>query len=148
MPHSADETATPDDVRAGDGRGPRAGDGRGPRADAPADAPDDDGTIVVITVVRSGGVAGLVRRWRVSAVADSEPRWITLIDACDWDAAVAAARGADRYQWEIEVTAPPVRHRAQVPDGALLGPWRTLVDAVREADAGAPASERSAAPEQ
>lgn len=97
-------------------------------------------TLVEITVVRSGGFAGLVRIWRVRAPADAEPRWIALIDACDWDGGGdAPGRGADRYQWDIEASAPPARHRAQVPDDALRGPWRELVDAVRAADAAAEA---------
>lgn len=98
-------------------------------------APDDVDVTVEITVVRSGGLAGLVRTWRVAAPAAAEPRWVALIDACDWDDATAP--GADRYQWDIEAAVPPVYHRAQVADGALLGPWRTLVDAVRDAHAAA-----------
>ena len=81
----------------------------------------------VITVVRSGGFAGLRREWSVEVSSpDEAARWDPIIEACPWeqecddgspDAFVYALRVADRT--------------AMVPEVHLEGPWRTLVDEVR-----------------
>lgn len=99
-----------------------------PRPDGP-----DDARFVVV-VVRSGGIAGLSKRWRAEPDPDSRPRWRELVERCPWDAPPPPASGADRYQWRIEVQrGDSTVHQARLGDGQIAGPWRTLVDEVRQA---------------
>ncbi|MFT4259633.1 protealysin inhibitor emfourin [Microbacterium sp.] len=97
--------------------------------------PERDDTQVVIAVVRTGGIAGLRRRWRVEAPSDEASDWIALIDSCPWDAPAPDGRGADRFVWSIRARTPSERREQELPDAALDGPWRELVDAVRAASA-------------
>ena len=101
------------------------------------DAADDDR--FVILVVRSGGIAGLSKQWRATPDPDRTPRWRKLVESCPWDAPLPATSGADRYQWRIEVTEgeSPV-HRARLSDGQVEGPWRALIDEVRQSAAPSP----------
>lgn len=94
---------------------------------------DDDDVDVVIAVVRTGGIAGIRRRWRVEAPREEAGEWIALIDSCPWDDPPADEAGADRFVWSIRVRTPSERREQDLPDGALDGPWRELVDAVRAA---------------
>lgn len=102
--------------------------------------PDTDERFSII-VVRSGGLAGLSKQWRAEPDPDRAPRWRELVESCPWDAPPAPVRGADRYQWRIEVHRgdTPV-HEARLSDGQIEGPWRTLVDEVRGAAAPRPRS--------
>lgn len=90
---------------------------------------------VVVAVVRSGGVAGIRRQWRVEPDPADAPEWITMIESCPWDADGDPTTGADRYVWMIRVRTPSERRERELPDSALDGPWRDLVDAVRAAAA-------------
>ncbi|MGW9267863.1 protealysin inhibitor emfourin [Microbacterium sp. NPDC055599] len=99
----------------------------------PSDAP------VVIAVVRSGGIAGIRRQWRVEAEPSDADEWITLIDLCPWDQDADASPGADRFMWSIRAHTPSERRERELPDSALEGPWRTLVEAVRAASTRDPA---------
>lgn len=90
---------------------------------------------VVIAVVRSGGIAGIRRQWRVEAEPDDAGNWIELIDSCPWDQEADADTGADRFIWSIRARTPVERRERELPDSALDGPWRTLVEAVRAASA-------------
>lgn len=95
------------------------------------DARDGAAPAVVVTVIRSGGLAGRRRQWRAEPAPDDTPRWKTLVDRCPWDDAGGDAAGADRFVWIIRVTDPP--REAELPDSRLDGPWRELVEAVRAA---------------
>lgn len=87
---------------------------------------------VVVTVVRSGGIAGIRRRWEADASADAAPRWIALIDDCPWDQPPPHGSGADRFMWRISVTWNRARDRSvDLPDEAVTGPWQKLVDEVQ-----------------
>ncbi|WP_429461876.1 protealysin inhibitor emfourin [Microbacterium sp. ZKA21] len=96
---------------------------------------------MTIVVVRSGGFAGLRREWRVDAGDDDADRWRVLVEACPWDDDSAASeptpapgpppRAADRYVWIIRALTPEQRLETELPEPALTGPWRELVDAVR-----------------
>ncbi|GAB3631968.1 hypothetical protein GCM10027421_13210 [Microbacterium shaanxiense] len=98
----------------------------------PSDPADEPGFLIV--VIRTGGIAGIRRRWRVVPPHDEEPHWIELIDSCPWDDPSAdPQRGADRYVWSIQARTPRARLERELPESALDGPWRQLVDAVREA---------------
>jgi len=102
-----------------------------PQPDTENDA-ENTGRFVVI-VVRSGGLAGLSKQWRAEPDPDGLPRWQRLVESCPWDAAPAASTGADRYQWRIEVHhGDTAVHQARLDDGQVEGPWRTLVDEVRQ----------------
>lgn len=92
-----------------------------------------------ITVQRSGGVAGMKRTWTVrpEPPEDTE-RWQPLIEACPWDD-VAGINGTtgqpDRFMYSIRAD----QRRAVLPERALTGPWRDLVECARAAAEG-PAS--------
>ncbi len=88
---------------------------------------------VVVTVVRTGGIAGMRRQWRAQPAADETARWRELVAACPWEAPAPSPAGADRYTWHICADDDGASHEADVPDSGLEGPWRTLVDAVRGA---------------
>lgn len=101
-------------------------------------APLNDGSSdyaprVVIVIVRTGGVAGIRRQWQVEPPQEEAPRWVALIEQCPWDAPGEEQRGADRYIWSIRAHTPADRRERDVPDRELAGPWRDLVDAVRDA---------------
>ncbi|MFW8745071.1 protealysin inhibitor emfourin, partial [Mesorhizobium japonicum] len=89
---------------------------------------------LTVLVVRSGGVAGIPRRW---SVEEPEPGddWIALIDACPWDAVGADERdrqtARDRFIWRIEASMADRRRQASVPESELTGPWRSLVERVQ-----------------
>jgi hypothetical protein len=96
-----------------------------------AGQPADDR--IVVSVVRSGGIAGIRKTWQAEAADAAGTRWSTLIDDCPWDDEPRAASGADRYVWRIRAQTPDRDCDREVPDSALVGPWRALVDAVRAA---------------
>jgi hypothetical protein len=99
--------------------------------------PDDAQDRIVIAVVRSGGIAGLRRRWRAQPAPEQAPAWIELVDRCPWDERLDPdARGADRYVWSIHARVRDQQLEQVVPDTRLEGAWRELVDAVRDADGG------------
>ena len=101
----------------------------------PINEPIDESTDadVVIAVVRSGGIAGISRRWRVEAEPSQASEWIPLIESCPWDENPDASTGADRFVWSIRVRTPVERHERELPDSELTGPWLALVQAVRDA---------------
>ena len=80
-----------------------------------------------ISVVQSGGFAGLRRSWtiEVTAPADAE-RWLPIIEACPWDQDEAAGH-PDGFVYAVQAA----QHSAVVPESQLEGPWRELVDEVR-----------------
>ena len=117
-------------------------------AQRPTDsAPSGDAagsTSIVILVVRSGGIGGLRRQWRVAPPTSDSSRWIALIDDCPWDDAGGDPAGADRYVWRIsavEGDGPP--REAELPESRLDGPWRTLIDEVRAASPRTPRAPRA-----
>ena len=112
-------------------------DGTEGRDDAPSDR-------IVVAVVRSGGIAGLRRRWRAEPSAEQTPQWMALVQRCPWEERLDDdGPGADRYVWSIHARVQAHEREEQleqvVPDTRLDGPWRELVDAVRDADTAAAA---------
>ena len=87
---------------------------------------------VVVTVARTGGIAGLRREWRVEPPLADATRWESLIDRCPWDAPPGPVSGADRYVWHLRACTRHQDFARAVPDAELSGAWRALVDAVRE----------------
>ncbi|MFK3677034.1 protealysin inhibitor emfourin [Microbacterium sp. NPDC090218] len=100
-----------------------------------SESPPPTDTQVVIAVARTGGIAGIRRQWRVEAEPDDAGEWIELIDRCPWDQETDADAGADRFIWSIRARTPVERRERELPDSALDGPWRALVEAVRAASA-------------
>jgi hypothetical protein len=88
------------------------------------------GTDVVVTVVRTGGFAGIRREWTAEPTRDQAPHWITLVKQCPWDDEDATAipdAGADRFVWRIEARLGDDNRRAELPETHLHGAWRDLV---------------------
>ncbi|MCK2035323.1 hypothetical protein KZC51_04160 [Microbacterium sp. SSW1-49] len=102
-------------------------------SESPVPIDESTDSDVVIAVVRSGGIAGISRRWRIEAAPADAPEWIALIDSCPWDAHTDAATGADRFVWSIRARTPAEHHERELPDSELAGPWLDLVKAVRDA---------------
>lgn len=93
-------------------------------------------TDIDVVVVRSGGVAGIARRWSVTVDPSRDPAWILLIDQCPWTEAPEppqAASDNDRYVWELTVELGTERRAAELAERDATGPWRELIDAVRSA---------------
>jgi hypothetical protein len=85
-----------------------------------------------IIVQRSGGIGAMNRVWTVEAVTDDDKRrWLPILDACPWDAAPARAKSAqpqpDRFTYSIRAG----QRRATLPEQAVTGPWRVLVDSAK-----------------
>lgn len=111
----------------------------GDGSDAVADGTDDAGrNRIVVVVVRTGGFAGLRRRWRVEPDPEQAPQWVELVERCPWDDQADAGGtpdpGADRFVWSIHAVLREQQRERVVPDHELQGAWRELVDAVRDAD--------------
>jgi hypothetical protein len=90
-----------------------------------------------VTVTRSGGIAGLTRRWEV--VVDDQPdpqTWLVLIDRLPWSEAVPVAPQPDRYVYRIRCEP----REAVLAEQQLTGPWQELVDRVRHAQPEAPSA--------
>jgi hypothetical protein len=94
-----------------------------------AESGPDPTPAVAIRVTRSGGVTGMLRVWRVESF--DPDGWQPLVDACPWDDGPRPAT-PDRFVWRIEVRAPEPTREAELPETAVEGPWRELVDRVRE----------------
>jgi hypothetical protein len=92
-----------------------------------------------IKVERSGGLAAVTRVWTVDAQSDSDlSQWQPLVEACPWDAVPSTPRAAaaafeapqpDRFIYSISAG----QRRAALPEQAVTGPWRVLVDTARAA---------------
>ena len=84
-----------------------------------------------ISVVRSGGFAGISRTWVVRLEDQpDQTAWLGLLDELPWDHRPPPdLRGADRFVYRIRVS----RRRITLPEQQLAGPWRTLVDRVCDA---------------
>ncbi|WP_246533410.1 protealysin inhibitor emfourin [Microbacterium flavescens] len=96
--------------------------------------------VVSVTVTRSGGFAGMARRWKAEAGESEASRWRTLIEECPWDAAavVRVEAGADRFLWTLDARCGERSREAELAESDVHGPWRELIDAVKEAAAPSP----------
>jgi hypothetical protein len=77
-----------------------------------------------VSVVRSGGFAGIERRGE--AHTHTDPVLRRLVDAVDLDAVPRPERSPDQFVYEIEVDG----RTAVVGERELTGPLRDLVDRV------------------
>jgi hypothetical protein len=108
--------------------------------------PDDDESAKVrelrITVARSGGVAGIRPTWTITASEEPEvDSWLSLVESCPWDGPGTSSPDGpgepDRFVYTIRVVIDPAHDSpderdARVPERAL-GPWRDLIDRVKDA---------------
>lgn len=90
-----------------------------------------------IEVSRSGGFAGLSRTWSVEvSPAEAEERWLPLLEQAEAENAETLHR--DRFIYHIVV----VGYRdAMVPESAVQGPWKELLERARNAPPKEPAEE-------
>jgi hypothetical protein len=112
-------------------------------------SPDPEPTprpAVEVDVARSGGVAGITRRWSAQPGEDEASEWLSLIDRCPWDETGHLGRGDDSpegtsdrvpvpdgFTWRIRATCADAEAReAELLDDQLTGAWRELVEAVRD----------------
>jgi len=87
---------------------------------------------LTVRVVRSGGFAGISREWSTRCNPGEEDELRPLVEACPWHRVPPAdTLSRDRFVWRIEVRGA-MRRSATVPDAALEGPWRALVQRVQE----------------
>jgi hypothetical protein len=111
---------------------PDSDDGDAPGRDISMTAP-----ALEVDVARSGGFAGVTRRWSAQPPEEEASDWISLIDRCPWDHPTShdgdeGAAMPDRFVWWIRASIDADPREAEVPDDELTGAWRELVDAVRE----------------
>ncbi|WP_382306394.1 protealysin inhibitor emfourin [Herbiconiux sp. UC225_62] len=140
-PDAAAGTSDANDTRAPDATGTGGAD-REPNASD--DTPSGVGSELRITVARSGGIAGIGPQWTVTASEEADvDSWLSLVESCPWDPPEASTGSAgsapiggapDRFVYTIRVFLPTAEERdARVPEQRLDGPWRTLVDRVKDA---------------
>ncbi|WP_228484517.1 protealysin inhibitor emfourin [Microbacterium cremeum] len=111
-------------------------------ADSADSAVPADEPAVEVDVARTGGFAGITRRWTAQPPETEASEWISLIDRCPWDRAhrpgetddsPETRRMPDRFVWWIRASWTGADPReAELPEDELTGAWRELVDAVRE----------------
>lgn len=103
------------------------------------------GHVVNITVVRSGGFAGLRRTWRVDIDAESPSAvddWVHIVAACPWSEGLDTDGDGvpDRFVFAITVESLPggsvddTELKATLPETRVVGPWRQLIERVQSAD--------------
>ncbi|MDI3193023.1 hypothetical protein QK290_01175 [Pseudarthrobacter sp. AL07] len=106
-----------------------------------------------ISVERSGGIAAVSRVWTVHAQTDSaKSQWQPIVEACPWDAVPKTVRAAaaevhgnqpDRFIYSIRAG----QRRAALPEQAVTGPWRVLVDSTRAASEDTPGPAENPGPQ-
>jgi len=62
---------------------------------------------VEVDVARSGGIAGITRRWSAQPAEDEASEWISLIDRCPWDEAGAPESDPGPGPTPAPAPAPP-----------------------------------------
>ncbi|WP_241160537.1 hypothetical protein [Microbacterium sp. Y-01] len=89
---------------------------------------------VVVAVVRSGGIAGIRRQWRVEVESSDASEWIDLIDRCPGTRRRMPTPGPTASSGG-SAPAPLRAPRARAPGLCPGRPWLALVQAVRAAAA-------------
>lgn len=83
-----------------------------------------------VSVVRTGGFAGLRREWRVTSASRPEVDWRPLVEACEWDAPVRSQQARDGFMWRIQASGPSCDCAATVAEPGVTAEWRELINAV------------------
>ena len=82
-----------------------------------------------VEVVRSGGIAGLRLSWTVNVEDQPDPEeWVLLIERLPWSETSPTPPEPDRYVYRIRCEP----HEATLAERQVTGPWRDLVDRVRD----------------
>ena len=83
---------------------------------------------------RTGGMAGMTRTWsvRVDDAADDRADWDALLAECPWGEPAPPTPGTDRFVYLVRAG----DREARLGEAAVDGPWRRLVDRVRDASRG------------
>src|SRR4051794_7431872 len=84
-----------------------------------------------IELVRSGGVAGVTRRWSLDSEdlsAEEAAEFERLLAALDDVPAAPPPPGADRFQYELRVTRGGQTRTVTLPEGAIPAGLRPLID--------------------
>ncbi|NYD65810.1 protealysin inhibitor emfourin [Agromyces atrinae] len=90
-----------------------------------------------LIVTRTGGFAGLRSEWDIDIEEQPDStEWEILIDTLPWDDAAALPPEPDRFIYQIRCAPREVT----LAERQVTGPWRELVDRVRQA--GEPSSRR------
>ena len=94
----------------------------------------DDHSLVAVTVRRTGGLAGITRQW-ATQVDPADDRLPELVRRCPWQEVPREhVPGADRFVWVLTARwEPGLEREATLDEQAAVGPWRALIDAVRDA---------------
>jgi hypothetical protein len=89
---------------------------------------------VEVAVSRTGGIAGMTRTWSVRVDEGAPPGQVvrSVVDACPWDEPAVPTTGADRFVYLVRAD----ERQARLGEAAVVGPWRRLVDRVRDASRG------------
>lgn len=82
-----------------------------------------------VEVVRSGGIAGLRLSWTVNVEDQPDPEeWVLLIERLPWGETPPAPAEPDRYTYKIRCAS----HEQTLAERQVTGPWRDLVERVRD----------------
>ena len=85
-----------------------------------------------ITVTRSGGFAGLTRKWSVIVSEDAEEaRWRALLDELPWDQNVSEPPEPDRFTYRVRCA----NRQAVIPEQRFTGAWQELLERVQQTEA-------------
>jgi hypothetical protein len=103
--------------------------------------PTSEASSIEVAVTRTGGFAGLQRRWHAVPHDSESSQWVTLIRQCPWGESAGshdgnadpAPSGADRFVWLINARCgDDLDEQAELADEQVTGAWLALIDAVRE----------------
>ncbi len=80
-------------------------------------------------MLRTGGFAGIRTGWEIALdeIPDAD-QWMSLVDACPWDSAGLGSSGNDLFVYQFQ--AGP--RSTTLTETDVRGPWRELVDRIRE----------------
>lgn len=82
-----------------------------------------------VTVSRTGGFAGIRATWEVHVEAQPDrAAWRELVESMPWDDVPPAPPEPDRHIYRIRCE----KHEVVLAERQLRGPWRILVERVRE----------------
>lgn len=88
---------------------------------------------VAVRLTRTGGVAGITRRWQAEPPAGEEPQWVSVIEDCPWDETPSSNERLDGFVWRIVAVVRHDERSMTLPEADAVGPWATLISVVREA---------------
>lgn len=99
---------------------------------------------VTVTIVRTGGVAGLRREWTATASGSDADAVRALVDSDAWVTVSVDPGSRDRFVWSIVVTGAGRRRTVKVPEARLDGALQELVSRVQQdGDPVAPPEQRN-----